>query len=144
MGVCLGWYRHWWAQQWWVLMQGVDTQLCSPRQVHGVLTFGDGGDGKLGHGTDTEERLPRAVEALVRKSMVGVSAGFSHTSVWTEHGELFTWGHGHGLVHRGPESQHTPQLVEGLAGKMVVGAAAGEQSTAAWRDAGELYSFGYG
>ena len=78
------------------------------------------------------ELVPRVVEALAGKSVVGVSA------VWTAQGALFRWGDSPGLRHGGPENELTPGLVEGLAGTMVVGAAADIDCTAsaAWTDAG--------
>jgi hypothetical protein len=38
--------------------------------------------------------VPRLVEALAGKKVVGAAAGFEHTAVWTEAGELFTFGYG--------------------------------------------------
>ena len=80
-------------------------------EAGGVLTFGDDSYEKLGHGTDTQELVPRVVEALAWKSVVGVSAGrgfetAGHTDVWTVQGALLTWGSGPGLGHGGPEDQH--------------------------------------
>ena len=38
--------------------------------------------------------MPRLVEALAGKKVVGASAGEHHTAVWTDAGELFTFGKG--------------------------------------------------
>jgi len=50
----------------------------------------------LGHGAGehTQEMSPRLVEALVGKTVVGVTAGDGHTAAWTEEIELFTFGRG--------------------------------------------------
>jgi len=99
---------------------------------------------QLGHGGEGTEiaLVPRLVEALAGKNVVGAAAGVKHTAVWTE-GELFTFGNGgYGrLGHGGTQIELVPRLVEALAGKMVIGAAAGDYQTAAWTDAGELFTF---
>jgi formate dehydrogenase assembly factor FdhD len=38
------------------------------------------------------EYAPRLVEALVGKIVVGAATGCFHTAVWTDTGELFTFG----------------------------------------------------
>jgi alpha-tubulin suppressor-like RCC1 family protein len=61
------------------------------------------------------DNLPRPVE-LAGKKVVGVAAGGCHTAVWTEEGELFTFGvENYGqLGHRGDENELVPSLVEAL------------------------------
>jgi hypothetical protein len=44
--------------------------------------------GMLSHGLSQHEFVPRLVEALVGKKVVGAAAGDAHTAVWTEEGEL--------------------------------------------------------
>ena len=120
------------------------TAICT--LVGTVLTCGEVGWGRLGHGTahgqGDDEYVPRVVEALAGKLVVGVAAGFHHTAAWTVQGELFTWGYRDGLGHGGQEDENTPRLVQGLAGKMVVGAALGEDATTAWTETGKLFAFG--
>ena len=57
-----------------------------------VLTFGAGESGKLGHGREDKEFLPRLVDALVGRRVVQVAAGYSHTAVLTSDGEVFVFG----------------------------------------------------
>ena len=59
-----------------------------------VFTFGYGLCGKLGHEEHQNEDVPRLVEALVGKKVVGASAGHNHTAAWTDAGEVFTIGNG--------------------------------------------------
>lgn len=115
-----------------------------------LWSFGGNVNGQLGHGTNGRELLPRAIEALAGKVVVGVSAGTGHTSSWTAQGELFTWG---AAVRLGAWEggmavcDPTPFPVQALAGKVVVGAHCGIADigdTAAWTDKGELYTFGGG
>ena len=72
--------------------------------------------------------------------MIGASAGTFQTAVWTEEGELFTFGDGmYGkLGHEGQQEELVPRLVEALSGKNVVGAAAGTNHTVVWTDAGSF------
>jgi len=57
-----------------------------------LFTFGNGAFGQLGHGGEEHASMPRWVEALAGKKVVGASAAVQHTAVWTEAGELFTFG----------------------------------------------------
>jgi len=55
-------------------------------------TFGSGFNERLGHGGQQNELVPRLVEALAGKTVIGAAVGENHTSVWTDAGELFTFG----------------------------------------------------
>jgi len=82
-----------------------------------LFTFGYGSHGRLGHGGTQSELVPRLVEALVGKKVIGVSSGL-HTAVWTEAGELFTFGDGKlgALGHAGQQNELRPRLVEAPSG----------------------------
>jgi alpha-tubulin suppressor-like RCC1 family protein len=77
-----------------------------------LFTFGHGYVGRLGHGGYQEERVPRLVEALVGKKVIGAAAGDNHTAVWTATGELFALGRGGSghLGHGGQEHERVPRL----------------------------------
>ena len=109
-----------------------------------LFTFGSGYSGTLGHGGDQNELVPRLVETLVGKNVIGASAGDYHTAVWTDEGELFTFGHGGSgrLGHGGRQNEHVPRLVDALAGKKVIGVAAGEYHTVVWTDDNTVFTFG--
>ena len=80
----------------------------------GVLfTFGRGKDGPLGHGGEADEHVPRRVEALGGKKVIGTSAGAYHTAVWTDAGEIFTFGSGANgeLGHGGVQNEYVPRLL---------------------------------
>ena len=106
----------------------------------------NGGFGALGHGGLEIELLPRLVGSLAGKKVIGAAAGAMHTAVWTDDGEVFTFGRGaYGqLGHGGLENELVPRLVQALAGRKVVGAAAGAEHTAVWTDDGEVFTFGSG
>jgi alpha-tubulin suppressor-like RCC1 family protein len=81
----------------------------------------------------------------LEKKVTGV-AQRCHTAVWTELGELFTFGQGEygNLGHGEDVDERVPRLVDALVGQKVVGAAAGHQHTAVRTEAGELFTFGNG
>jgi alpha-tubulin suppressor-like RCC1 family protein len=60
--------------------------------------------------------VPRLVEALAEKKVIGAAAGGDHTAVWTETGELFTFGNGYSgqLGHGREEEELVPRLVATL------------------------------
>jgi alpha-tubulin suppressor-like RCC1 family protein len=97
-----------------------------------------------------EESVPRLVEALAGKRVAGAAAGQYHSMVWTEGGELHTFGDGYdgALGHGGLLSVFVPRVAYFLfylfAGKRVVGAAAGDIHTVVWTEGGEVYTFGGG
>ena len=74
--------------------------------------------------------MPRLVEGLVGKKVVGAAAGDDFTLLITEAGELYTCGYGGwGQTGHGANNHAigVPRLVQGeLTGKKVVGAAAGD------------------
>jgi len=130
-----------------------------------AYSFGDGADGKLGHksrvqcgGHYPSSRTassddwyllePTLIEGpLVGKRVAGVAAGQCHTVVWTEKGEVYSFGYGRQgrLGHGGIQNEHVPRMIEGaLVGKRVVGVAAGSIHTVVWTEEGEAYSFGGG
>lgn len=64
---------------------------------HGeVLTFGNGECGQLAHGVENEEdttvKYPRIVYSLRNKKVVGIACGGIHNAVFTETGQVYTWG----------------------------------------------------
>ena len=83
-----------------------------------LFTFGYGVDGRLGHGGEKKGRVPRLVEALAGKKVIGAASGRDHTAVWTEAGESFTFGIGRfgQLGHNMQQNGLVPRLVEALLG----------------------------
>ena len=59
-----------------------------------LFTCGYGTSGALGHAGNDAELVPRLVEALAGEKVVGGAADFRHSVVFTEVGELFTFGGG--------------------------------------------------
>jgi hypothetical protein len=62
------------------------------RAARSWVSFEEGGYRKLGHGGEENESVPRLVEALAGKKVIGAAAGDHHTctGVWRDAGEFFT------------------------------------------------------
>jgi alpha-tubulin suppressor-like RCC1 family protein len=109
-----------------------------------VFSFGDGGDGVLGHGSLEAEVLPRRIEALAQtgRRFVAVAAGDRHSLALTEGGDLYGWGdgrtNGHGCDER------TARQVAAFVGQRVKLVCTGAVSSRAVTDQGELFTWGSG
>ena len=68
------------------------TAVCT-EDGHMLYTFGDGADGRLGHG-DKERRTttPALVQGLEGKHITQVQCGALHTMVLTSSDYVFAWG----------------------------------------------------
>ena len=83
-----------------------------------VWSWGDGVCGKLGHGDEQNQLLPKKVEAFAGQRAVAVSAGSSHSLAITADSAVFTWGRGEygGLGHgEDLSNQLLPKRVEAWA-----------------------------
>ncbi|XP_050522470.1 E3 ubiquitin-protein ligase HERC2 [Daktulosphaira vitifoliae] len=113
-----------------------------------VLSWGDGEDGKLGHGNTTTLDSPKIIETLLAKRVVYIACGSAHSASITSDGELYTWGQGqYGRLGHGDEiSQYTPKLVKELIGRNIIQVACGSRDaqTLALDYDGNVYSWGDG
>ena len=58
--------------------------MCTWTDEGRLFTWGDGANGKLGHGDQNEVLEPKEVEGgLKGRKVVGASAGGSHSMAWT-------------------------------------------------------------
>ncbi|CAJ1363488.1 unnamed protein product [Effrenium voratum] len=101
----------------------------------GVLyTWGRGQNGRLGHGGEENELLPKAVEVLSGHSVGLVACGEFHTGCILQNApHVYTWGLGlSGRLGHGDESDRfSPTFVEALTGMQVTTLACGGHHTAA-------------
>ena len=90
----------------------VHTVVCT--DAGEVFTCGDGEDGALGHGNRENKLSFCRVEALVGRKIVAVAAGFIHTVVCTDVGEVLTFGGGMrgDLDHAGEAGELLPHVVD--------------------------------
>lgn len=111
-----------------------------------VLTFGSGDCGQLAHGIDRDEDLsvkfPRIVYSLRDKKVCGIACGGIHNAVYTEDGQVFSWGCADdgSLGRAGDESM--PLLVDLPANVIIIGIACGDGQTIAVSAAGEVWGWG--
>jgi len=110
-----------------------------------VLTFGSGDCGQLAQGNEEENlmvKYPRIVYSLRDKKVIGISCGGLHNAVFTESGQVYTWGcSDDGSLGR-PGDETIPTLVETLASENVIGVACGDGQTLAFTTAGEVWGWG--
>ena len=111
-----------------------------------VLSFGLGRHGQLGHGDEEDQLEPKVIESLSGVRVVAIAAGFSHSMVLTEEGEVLSFGVGwHGQLGYGDmEWQLEPKVIEALRGTRVVEIAAGVFHSMVLTDEGAVLSFGQG
>uniref|UniRef100_A0A2H8TU70 HECT-type E3 ubiquitin transferase n=1 Tax=Melanaphis sacchari TaxID=742174 RepID=A0A2H8TU70_9HEMI len=113
-----------------------------------ILSWGDGEDGKLGHGDTLTLDTPKLIDSLLDKRIFYIACGGAHSAAITSEGELYTWGQGqYGRLGHGDEvSQFTPKLVKELIGKNIIQVACGSRDaqTLALDGAGNVYSWGDG
>ena len=120
-----------------------------------VYSFGDGSDGRLGHGDQEDQNLPKLIEAMRGKRVVQVSAGGYHSLVLTESGEVYSFGNGRygQLGHGDVKNQTLPKLIKAIPNKEVIEAipnnkvaqiSAGYQHSLLLTEKHEVYSFGDG
>ncbi|RWS20768.1 E3 ubiquitin-protein ligase HERC2-like protein, partial [Leptotrombidium deliense] len=57
-----------------------------------VFSWGEGDDGKLGHGNKASLDRPKLIEALSGKGVVDIACGGAHSAAITANGELYTFG----------------------------------------------------
>ena len=83
-----------------------------------VWSWGAGGGGKLGHGDEQSQLLPKKIEAFTGERVVAVSAGLGHSFALSADGALLAWGKGEdGCLGHGEDlsDQLLPKKVEAWA-----------------------------
>ncbi|XP_028033518.1 probable E3 ubiquitin-protein ligase HERC2 [Bombyx mandarina] len=113
-----------------------------------VYSWGEGEDGKLGHGNRLTLEVPRLIDALSGERVVSVACGSAHSACVTARGHLYTWGLGEygRLGHRDNITQLVPKMVEALANFRVIQVACGSRDaqTLALTACGKVFSWGDG
>ncbi|XP_039436955.1 probable E3 ubiquitin-protein ligase HERC2 isoform X1 [Culex pipiens pallens] len=113
-----------------------------------VFSWGEGEDGKLGHGNRVTLEKPKLLESLRTKRIRDIACGSSHSAAITSSGELYTWGLGeYGRLGHGDNcTQLKPKLVTALQGHRVVQVACGSRDaqTLCLTEEGLVFSWGDG
>ena len=110
-----------------------------------VWSWGCGLSGRLGHGDEQDQLLPKKVEALAERRVVAISAA-NHSLALTADGAIWSWGRGLGgeLGHGDTQSQLLPKKIEAFAGQRVVAVSAGFDHSLTLTADGAVLSWGYG
>ncbi|XP_031621811.1 probable E3 ubiquitin-protein ligase HERC2 [Contarinia nasturtii] len=113
-----------------------------------VYSWGEGEEGKLGHGDRASYDKPKLIEALSGVSVVDIACGSAHSACITSSGNLYTFGKGRygRLGHGDSEDQVKPKMVEALIGYRVIDVAcgSGDAQTLCITDDDSVWSFGDG
>jgi len=111
-----------------------------------LLSWGDGGHGRLGHGDDQAQWQPKKIEALAGQRVVAVSAGGWYSLALTADGAVWSWGCGYSgqLGHGDLQHQQLPKKIEAFADQRVVAVSAGEDHSLAITADGAVWSWGDG
>jgi len=109
-------------------------------------SWGDGYPGKLGHGDEQTQLLPKKIEAFAGRRVVAVSAGPGHSLAFTADGAAWSWGRGSDgrLGHGNAQFQLLPKKIEALAGRRVVAVSAGRRHSLARAADGAVLTWGEG
>ncbi|KAG5682891.1 hypothetical protein PVAND_012209 [Polypedilum vanderplanki] len=110
-----------------------------------VYSWGCGDNGRLGLGDDNlSMQKPTKITALSDKQVVGASCGANYSAVFTNHGELYTFGHGlYGkLGHGSSDDKNVPTLVNALKSHKIIDVACGDTHTLCVNDQGKVFAFG--
>ena len=113
-----------------------------------VYSWGYGQQGQLGHGSSSNEKIPKLINFFTLRNVVvtQVAAGWRHSLALTTELHVYSWGHGDkGQLGVGDtKSSLVPRVVEALLGKEVRQVAAGGSHSLAFnaffKGAPELYA----
>ncbi|XP_057294266.1 uncharacterized protein LOC130622774 [Hydractinia symbiolongicarpus] len=122
----------------------IGDRLSMKQEECDIYTWGASPKGTLGHGEETEELVPRVVEALLGRDVRQVACGTEHTLAVTGTGEIFGWGSGRGgkLGMNNIQDRYMPLQIGALLEKQVVSIACSELHSAVVTSTGELFTFG--
>eukprot|EP00871_Galdieria_phlegrea_P002562 jgi/Galph1/3306/GphlegSOOS_G1989.1 len=110
-----------------------------------LYTWGNGEYGKLGHGDESNENLPRLVEALRGKKIKKIAIGDNHMAAIDEDGNVYCWGRASSAGFGGSEHVLTPRQIQGeLANERVATVSCGRSHTAIVTEEGEVWTWGNG
>eukprot|EP00005_Dracoamoeba_jomungandri_P003344 CAMPEP_0174255280 /NCGR_PEP_ID=MMETSP0439-20130205/4627_1 /TAXON_ID=0 /ORGANISM="Stereomyxa ramosa, Strain Chinc5" /LENGTH=558 /DNA_ID=CAMNT_0015337397 /DNA_START=161 /DNA_END=1838 /DNA_ORIENTATION=+ len=122
------------------------TKITKREDSNDAYSWGKGKNGKLGHGNEEDQCIPKVIEYLLGKDIRGVCCGPGHSAAWNGNGEVFTWGAGgNGRLGHGHEHHRfVPLLVSALRGEFVVQVACGDYHTVVVTNEGKIFSWGKG
>ena len=125
---------------------GDNNQLFAVAENGTMFSWGNGKNGRLGHGDWFYQPFPRQVGALRGTPVATVSAGDGHSLAVTADGAVFSWGVGRfgALGHGDDADQLVPKEVAALRGTPVAAVSAGYTHSLAVTADGAVFSWGVG
>lgn len=133
------------AQDYIDYINALEDRYC--RRYGEVLTFGTGDCGQLAHGVEEDDdlmvRYPRIVYSLRNKKVSGISCGGLHNAVYTEEGQVYTWGCADDGSLGRPGEESVPLLVQGdMLNETIIRVACGDGQTIAISTTGTVWGWG--
>eukprot|EP00747_Dinoflagellata_sp_TGD_P215221 gnl/TRDRNA2_/TRDRNA2_87937_c0_seq2.p1 gnl/TRDRNA2_/TRDRNA2_87937_c0~~gnl/TRDRNA2_/TRDRNA2_87937_c0_seq2.p1 ORF type:complete len:359 (-),score=23.74 gnl/TRDRNA2_/TRDRNA2_87937_c0_seq2:53-1129(-) len=109
-----------------------------------VYSWGDGDEGKLGHGTEQSLFSPTVIQSLKTVRICGIEAGADHSMALAEDGAVYSWGCGRlgRLGHGDQLRQLYPRTVSALQSIRISYIAAGSMHSLALSSDGSVYIWG--
>ena len=113
-----------------------------------LYTWGLGDFGRLGHGDDITQLLPKLVKALIGKNVVKVACGGrdAQTLALLDTGVVYSWGDADfGKLGRcSSETNYLPEIIDTLASIPIINIECGAQFSVALSASGNIYTWGRG
>jgi len=111
-----------------------------------VWSWGGGSFGKLGHGDEQNQLLPKKIVAFAGQRVIDVSAGLYHSLAITADGGVWSWGGGIfvRLGHGNQQNQLLPRKIEASTGQRVIAVSAGTAHSIAITANGAFFTWGKG
>lgn len=66
----------------------------NPQESEDVYSWGQGTNGRLGHGNEVSHLTPKVLEAMLGRDIRAIACGPTHSAAINASGQLFTWGAG--------------------------------------------------
>ncbi len=109
-----------------------------------VYSWGFGNFGRLGHGDDEEQLIPKKIDALDDVTVVKIENGNGASYAIDDLGRLYSWGQNtNGQLGLGDEvNRNVPSLVTDLADETIVDVSSGTSHTVVLTADGDVYAFG--
>ncbi|MGB0726640.1 MAG: RCC1 domain-containing protein, partial [Candidatus Poseidoniaceae archaeon] len=129
-----------------VALSSGDYHTCAILDNGAVSCWGEGSDGRLGHGWTSDRYDPTPTNSLgTGRTAVAISSGYRHTCAILDNGDVSCWGRGtYGrLGNGGTSDKSTPTLTSSLGtGRTAVALSSGGSHTCAILDNGSAMCWG--
>ena len=111
-----------------------------------LYTWGSGDYGRLGHGDNLNQKIPKAVDILRDKDIRKFVCGARHCVALGSDGTVYSWGYGGDgqLGHGDFQIQTMPMVIKAVSGEGVIDISCGDKHTLALTSGGDVYSWGDG